>query len=278
MAVQEIDLGPVQGPSGPAGPKGEPGAQGPTGPQGKQGPQGDRGPAGPTGPQGEQGLQGPPGVVNADTAIPFTMASTRENIKSNESFKTVLGKVMKFFNDLKAHAFESPIQNLTTTVTGKALDATMGKTLGDRVTFVENKVDNHVQRTGATDYTGDYKSPWTLTTQYQDIGNNRAINSKYFYATTSSSALYVNEGGTYLAIAQITVRASGYDNVWMKLLKNSSEAHTEIRIANGYTSLQCCTIFTLNKDDCIAVQVSKSSEDVQVTCDGGGYLQLVKLT
>ena len=37
MAVQEIDLGPVQGPAGPAGPKGETGAQGPAGPQGKQG-------------------------------------------------------------------------------------------------------------------------------------------------------------------------------------------------------------------------------------------------
>ncbi|MDO4468422.1 MAG: collagen-like protein [Bacillota bacterium] len=278
MAVQEIDLGPVQGPSGPAGPKGEPGAQGPTGPQGKQGPQGDRGPAGPTGPQGEQGLQGPPGVVNADTAIPFTMASTRENIKSNESFKTVLGKVMKFFNDLKAHAFESPIQNLTTTVTGKALDATMGKTLGDRVTFVENKVDNHVQRTGATAYTGEYKSQWTLTTQYQDIGNTRAVDDTYYSASSGNSKITVKEGGVYFITASIMVKASNYDNIWMKILKNGANAHEMVTVANGYTTIQCCVLLTMSAGDWVSAQLSKGSEGVQTICEGGGYLQIVKLT
>lgn len=278
MAVQEIDLGPVQGPAGPTGPKGETGAQGPAGPQGKQGPQGDRGPQGATGPKGEQGLQGPPGVVNANTAIPFTMASTRENIKSNESFKTVLGKVAKFFNDLKAHAFENPIQNLTTTVAGKTLDATMGKTLGDRVTFVENKVDNHVQRTGANDYTGDYKSSWTLTTEYQDIGNTRDIDNKYYSASPGNTKITVKEGGAYLVTASITVRASGYDNIWMKILKNGANAHEMVTVANGYTTIQCCTILTMNVDNWVSVQLSKSSQEIQTTCDGGGYLQIVKLT
>lgn len=278
MAVQEIDLGPVQGPVGPTGPKGETGAQGPAGPQGKQGPQGERGPAGPTGPKGDQGLQGAPGVVNADTAIPFTMANTRENIKSNESFKIVLGKVMKFFNDLKAHAFESPIRNLTTTVTGKALDATMGKTLGDRVSFTETRIQNHFDRTGATAYTGDYKSSWTLTTEYQDIGNTRIFDDKYFSASSGHTKITVKEGGLYLVTASITVRASGYDNIWMKILKNGAEAHTMITVANGYTTIQCCTFLTLTTGDWVSVQLSKGSQDIQTICEGGGYLQIVKLT
>ena len=278
MAVQEIDLGPVQGPVGPTGPKGETGAQGPAGPQGKQGPQGERGPAGPTGPKGDQGLQGAPGAVNADTAIPFTMASTRENIKSNENFKTVLGKVMKFFNDLKMHAFENPVQNLTTTVAGKVLDATMGKTLGDRLTFVENKVDNHVQRTGANAYTGDYKSSWTLTMEYQDIGNTRTIDDRYYSASPGNTKITVKEGGVYLVTASITVRANGYDNIWMKILKSGAEAHTMVTVANGYTTIQCCVLLTMNANNWVSVQLSKGSQEIQTTCDGGGYLQIVKLT
>lgn len=119
-AIKEIDLGPVKGPKGD---KGDPG---------------ERGPEGPTGPQGKDG------VVDANTAITFTQAAQRQNIASGEKFGTILGKVAKFFADLKTHAFEAPIQNLTTNVAGKALDAIMGKKLKDEVdalnsTFTDTK-------------------------------------------------------------------------------------------------------------------------------------------
>lgn len=105
--IKEIDLGPVKGPKGD---KGDPG---------------ERGPEGPAGPQGKDG------VVNTDTAITFQQASNRQNIASGEKFGTILGKIQKFFQDLKPHAFEQPIQNLTTNVAGSALDATQGKKLND---------------------------------------------------------------------------------------------------------------------------------------------------
>ena len=107
--IKEIDLGPVKGPKGD---KGDPG---------------ERGPEGPAGPQGKDG------VVNADTAISFQQASNRQNIASGEKFGIILGKIMKWFADLKAHAFEAPVQNLTTNVAGKALDATQGKILKDEM-------------------------------------------------------------------------------------------------------------------------------------------------
>ena len=107
--AKEIDLGPVKGPKGD---KGDPG---------------ERGPEGPTGPQGKDG------VVDANAAITFTRAAQRQNIASGEKFGTILGKVAKFFADLKTHAFEAPIQNLTTNVAGKALDAIMGKKLKDEI-------------------------------------------------------------------------------------------------------------------------------------------------
>lgn len=170
------------------------------------------------------------------------------------------------------------VNNTTTTVANTVLDGRVGKALGDRVTFVENKVDNHVQRTGANAYTGDYKSSWTLTTKYQDIGNTRTINDTYYSASSGNSKITVKEGGVYLVTSSITVRASGYDNIWMKILKNGAEAHTMITVANGYTTIQCCVLLTMNANNWVSVQLSKGSQDIQTTCDGGGYLQIVKLT
>lgn len=127
MATQEIDLGSVQGPKGDPGPKGEQGEQGPEGPQ------------------------GPPGEVNEDTAIPFTQAQQRANIVSGESFKTILGKIAKFFADLKTVAFTGSYNdllskptlggaasngvanNLTTNAAGSVLDARQGKALNDKI-------------------------------------------------------------------------------------------------------------------------------------------------
>lgn len=173
MAVQEIDLGNVQGPKGDTGPQGP---EGPRGPQGEIGPTGATGPQGPkgdTGPEGPQGPAGPSGTVSADSQITFTTASTRENIASGEKIGVILGKIRKYFADLKDSAFRSVANNLTTTsagtsvldayqgkvledkklnktdvinnllatVAGKALDATQGKILGDRLTDAEDDID-----------------------------------------------------------------------------------------------------------------------------------------
>lgn len=116
--IKEIDLGPVKGPKG------------------DKGDQGERGPEGPVGPQGKDG------VVNANTAITFQQAAKRQNIASGEKFGTILGKIMKWFADLKAHAFEEPVQNLTTNVAGKALDATQGKKIQDEIDALNSALNN----------------------------------------------------------------------------------------------------------------------------------------
>lgn len=176
------------------------------------------------------------------------------------------------------------VNNETTNTTGTVLDGRMGKTLGDkinsilsRLTGVEKRVQNHVQRTGATAYTGDYKSQWTLTTNYQDIGNTVSCDDTYYQASPGNTAITIKEGGFYLITASIIVRSDNYDNIWMKVLKNNTGIHTKITIANGYTTIQCFTSATLTANDKISVQISKSSENVNVICDGGGYLQLIKM-
>lgn len=114
MAVQEIDLGSVMGPQGPQGPEGPEGPRGPAGPTGATGETGPQGPKGDTGAQGPEGPQGPTGKVDATTQVAFTQASTRENIASNEKFNIILGKIQKWFADLKTAAFREVANNLTT--------------------------------------------------------------------------------------------------------------------------------------------------------------------
>lgn len=121
MATREINLGSVIGP------------QGPTGPQGAKGDKGDTGLRGATGPQG------PAGIVDGSVAIPFTQATTRENIKSSENFRIVLGKISKWFTDLKAAAFCSVVNNATTTVGGTVLDGRMGQTLQKNIDGLSEK-------------------------------------------------------------------------------------------------------------------------------------------
>lgn len=105
MPTQEIDLGNVQGPKGDTGPQGPQGAQGPEGPQ------------------------GPPGEFDMDAGLSFTEATTRANINTGESLKTILGKIKKFFTDLKPHAFSNPVNNLTGTDASLPLAAPQGKAL-----------------------------------------------------------------------------------------------------------------------------------------------------
>lgn len=97
------------------------------------GPQGPKGEKGATGPQGPQGPQGPAGEFDMDAGLAFTEASTRANINNNESLKTILGKIKKFFTDLKPHAFKAPANNFTTTDATTAAAAPTVKQLKEDV-------------------------------------------------------------------------------------------------------------------------------------------------
>ena len=76
----------------------------------------------------------------------FSQASVRDNLKSGEKLNEILGKIMKWFADLKLHAFETPVQNFTTNVAGKALDAIMGKKLKDEIDKIENSLTDNLNQ------------------------------------------------------------------------------------------------------------------------------------
>lgn len=90
-------------------------AQGPSGIQGPTGPQGLAGPSGETGDRGPQGIQGPVGATGAQGA------------KGDKGDKGDTGE--------QGPKGDTPelVANLQETVEGKALDATMGKVLDEKI-------------------------------------------------------------------------------------------------------------------------------------------------
>lgn len=70
--------------------------------------------------------------LTPESAVSFTEATSRSNITTTDTVSIILGKIKKFFNDLKPHAFNNPTNNLLATVAGTPLDAVQGKVLYDR--------------------------------------------------------------------------------------------------------------------------------------------------
>ena len=88
------------------------------------------------------GLGSVPNVATNDQTPTFSVASTRANIVSGEKLSVIMGKIMKFFSDLKAHAFKDLVNNLTTSTTGNALDASQGKLLQDEVDGINSNLSD----------------------------------------------------------------------------------------------------------------------------------------
>ena len=137
------------GPAGPQGVQGDPGPQGQKGEKGDPGEKGDKGDTGPQGPKGDIG----PSEINATTRVTgieagqllfnnggfvtgktltasdvgalsptgnasnvtaaFTQASTRANLTTGEKLAVSLGKLMKWFADLKSVAWTGGYDDLT---------------------------------------------------------------------------------------------------------------------------------------------------------------------
>ena len=78
---------------------------------------------------------------SSETNASFVQAAQRENIKSGEKVSVILGKIAKWFSDLKSVAFLSPTNNLLANVAGTALDAVQGAVLKDLWDQHETKIN-----------------------------------------------------------------------------------------------------------------------------------------
>lgn len=86
----------------------------------------------------------------SEKTVTFVQAAERSGIQSGDSLAIAFGKLAKYCADLKPHAFEEPVQNLITTVAGKALDATMGKQINDDLSAKVRELNSALKRMSLT--------------------------------------------------------------------------------------------------------------------------------
>ncbi len=76
-------------------------------------------------------------------SVVFAQAADRQNIASTETLSTIMGKIAKFFTDIKAAAFCAIANNDTTTTEGYAADARIVKTHGDEIDALSAKASTN---------------------------------------------------------------------------------------------------------------------------------------
>lgn len=141
----EYDLGSV------IGPKGDKGDIGPQGPAGPKGDTGATGPQGPQGEKGEKGDKGDPSTITIDTSLSTTSTNavqnkaitTAINGKANTTHTHEISEITNLQTNLNTKVNTSDIaNNLTTTASGKVLDARQGKALKDYVDGLVGNIEN----------------------------------------------------------------------------------------------------------------------------------------
>lgn len=196
------------------------GIRGVTGATGPTGPQGPTGPRGVMGPQGTKGDKGEPGDVTLSTALTFSVASARANIASGNTFSVILGKIAKYFADLKAAAFQNVANNLTTSTEGSVLDARQGKVLADKL--ADSGWINATLTSSFEKYTAD------SVARYRKIGNRVTVEGllkpkvEIAASATATAMFTLNSGYRPTMTRGCLCQGSGTNN-WFFTVKANGE-------------------------------------------------------
>ena len=135
----------------------------------------------------------------SNVTVGFTQNSSRSNILTGETLKTIMGKIKKFFADLKTVAFTGAysdltgkptiVNNATTTASNTVLDGRMGKTLqtgidtnADDIAGIKSNLQDGVLKIKA----GSIVKTATATTAVT-VFSNSEINSLFGVSNSSNS-------------------------------------------------------------------------------------------
>lgn len=171
-----------------------------------------------------------------DQTPTFTEASTRNNIASGEKLSVILGKVQKFFNDLKTVAFSGNASDLNYDNTTSGLSATKVQGAVDEL---DEAIDNVYTATNAPGVSGTFKYAKIghivvgsgLMTMTQDLSAYSAIVMDLPQPNTiTMGAFEANESGYN------RVFVNDYDNVGMITTRIARNSGDSIRLSCVYLS------------------------------------------
>lgn len=122
----------------------------------------------------------------SDTTVTFADTTTRANLVSGEKVSVGFGKIKKWFADLKSFAFKNLVNNLTTSTTGSALDASQGKILNDKYDELNQRLDSLSN-----------KQDWKKIGEFVDVNEHVISNIKNYQELRVNFMLYYS-GDSYI--------------------------------------------------------------------------------
>lgn len=122
----------------------------------------------------------------SDTTVTFADTTTRANLVSGEKVSVGFGKIKKWFADLKSFAFKNLVNNLTTSTTGSALDASQGKILNDKYDELNQSLGNLSN-----------KQDWKKIGEFGDVNEHVISNIKNYQELRVNFMLYYS-GDSYI--------------------------------------------------------------------------------
>lgn len=158
------------------------------------------------------------------TTVEFEESGIRENVETGETMAIIIGKIAKWFKDLKSGAFAEVANDLVTTVEGKVLDARQGKVLEEKITDLNSKSYEIIKSSnGYVKKYADGRFEAYVRTTIQNVFNFTQIgNSGIYYASFSNVAI----GITAVEVTSIITNAANNGVIWSgnAYLNNNNQA------------------------------------------------------
>lgn len=166
----------------------------------------------------------------SDTTVTFAATTTRANLVSGEKVSVGFGKIKKWFADLKSFAFKDLVNNLTTSTTGSALDASQGKVLNDKYDELNQSLTTY-----NTKFTDSLK---VYDTKFANIGVTKIVGAYNSLAVTSkksnTTTVTFNSKFKQTPFICATVQHPWTDTIQCTI-DNCSASKAVIKVYNGST-------------------------------------------
>ena len=191
----------------------------------------------------EVGLGNVPNVATDDQTPTFTTASSRNNLVSGEKLSIMLGKISKFFNDLKTVAFTGSYADLTNTPSIPAAQVNSDWSASSGVAEILNKPTLATVATSGS--YNDLTNKPTIPSQAQDISYGSGTvkdaldrQDKHTYAGSGSLVTitsYTDANNPYIAPSDGYVRVTsgsirlGTTSANIALMSSSATASVFVR-------------------------------------------------
>lgn len=178
----------------------------------------------------------------SDTTIDFTENLNRENIVTGENARTMFGKIVKWFSDIREAAFAKVANNLDTTEEGYVLDARQGKKLKEDITDLNSKSYEIIKSSNGyvKKYADGRFEAYIRITIRNDFSFTQIGNSGIYYASFSNVAI----GITAVEVTSIITNAANNGVIWSgnAYLNNNNQAVNGMVFQYGLDKTRATTI------------------------------------